>query len=263
MLAERQTVDDRDRGLRRKLHHDLVRPGPDDDRVDEPVEISGHVADTLAGPENDVVRQVDRVATELVHARLERHARPETRPLEQHRQRPSQERRAGMAAVTSEFGLEALRAVEDSLDLRGAQIRNADEVAPAKRRRRFDRCVHPHTVAARHLSRKRPRSGCCEATPPVFLPVKDSAGRTPVRRRISADLARPLPASHDQPRSAHPTTPEPRNRVLPGIGGSADQHSASGRREGVPGKGGAENLSEHTRCACASARRRQRPWDVS
>ena len=98
MLAERQAVDHRDRRLRGELDDDRVRPGPGDDRVDEPLEVAGDVVDALAGAHDRVLGQVDRVPAELVHARLERHARPEARLLEEHRERPPDERRVGVAA---------------------------------------------------------------------------------------------------------------------------------------------------------------------
>ena len=96
MLAERQAVDDRDRGLGGQLDHDLVRPGPGHDRVDEPLEVAGDVAYALAGAHDDVLGQVDRVAAELVHPGLERHPGPEAGLLEEHRERPAGERRPGV-----------------------------------------------------------------------------------------------------------------------------------------------------------------------
>ena len=48
---------------------DLVRSGPGDDRIHEPLEVAGHVADALAGTQDRVVGQVDGVAAELGHAR--------------------------------------------------------------------------------------------------------------------------------------------------------------------------------------------------
>ena len=107
MLAQRQAVDHRDRGLGRELDDDLVRARPGDDRVDEAVEVAGDVTDALPRAQDDVVGQVDRVAAELVHPGLERHPRPEARLLEQHRQRPARERRLGVPAVAPELGLEA------------------------------------------------------------------------------------------------------------------------------------------------------------
>ena len=84
-------------GLRRELDDDLVRTGPDHDRVDEPLEVAGDVADALAGAEDDVVGQVDRVPAELGHAGLERDARPQARLLEEHRERPAGQRRIARA----------------------------------------------------------------------------------------------------------------------------------------------------------------------
>ena len=93
MLAERQAVDDRDRGLLRELDDDSMWPGPGHDRIDEPLEVAGDVVDALAGAHDRVLGQVDRVPAELVHARLERHAGPEAGLLEEHRERPPDERR--------------------------------------------------------------------------------------------------------------------------------------------------------------------------
>ena len=110
VLAERQAVDHRDRRLGGELDDDLVGAGPGDDRVDEPLEVAGDVADALAGAHDDVLGQVDRVAAELVHPGLERHARPQARLLEEHRQRPPGERRGGRRAVSRRARSSALSA---------------------------------------------------------------------------------------------------------------------------------------------------------
>jgi hypothetical protein len=87
VLADRQAVDDRDRGPRRELHDDLVGAGPGHDPVHEPLEVAGDVAHGLAPAEHDALGEVDRMAAELGHPGLERDARAQARLLEQHRQR--------------------------------------------------------------------------------------------------------------------------------------------------------------------------------
>ena len=99
MLAQRQAVDHRHARLRRQLDHDLVRPGPGHDRVDEPLEVLRDVAHRLPGAHDDILGQVDRRPAELRHPRLERHARPQAGLLEQHRERPATERRIGVDPV--------------------------------------------------------------------------------------------------------------------------------------------------------------------
>ena len=99
MLAEGQPVDDRDVGLGRQLERDLVRSRPDDDAVDEPLEVPGDVPNALTRTEHDVVGEVDRVPAELDHPGLERHPRPQARLLEQHRQRPPRPAAAPHAAA--------------------------------------------------------------------------------------------------------------------------------------------------------------------
>ena len=69
VLAEGQAVDHRDRRLGGELDDDLVGPVRTTIAVDEPLEVPGHVADALAGAQDHVLGQVDRVAAELDHAR--------------------------------------------------------------------------------------------------------------------------------------------------------------------------------------------------
>ncbi len=93
VLAQGQPVDDRDVGLGREFEGDLVRPGAHHDRVDEAIEVAGHVPDALAGPQHHVVGQVDGVPAELDHAGLEGDPRSKARLLEEHRQRAPDQRR--------------------------------------------------------------------------------------------------------------------------------------------------------------------------
>ena len=138
VFAQGQAVDDRDRCLRRELDGDLVRAGPDDDPVDEPLEVACHVADALARPEHDVVGQVDRVAPELCHPGLERHPRPEARLLEQHGQRPPDQRRGHMPPRRQELCLQDPSRVEHEPDLSGRQVSDTQQVPPAQHPRRGD-----------------------------------------------------------------------------------------------------------------------------
>ena len=112
--------------------------GPDDDAVDEPLEVARHVADALARTEDDVVGQVDRVTPELRHPGLERHPRPEARLLEQHRQRPPDQRRRHMPPRRQELRLQDPRRVEHQPDLISRQIGDAQQVPPAQHARGGD-----------------------------------------------------------------------------------------------------------------------------
>ena len=68
--------------------------------------------DALAGTQDHVVGQVDRVAAELGRARLERHPGAQAGLLEEHRQRPPGEPGVVMAAIGPELRLELGREVE-------------------------------------------------------------------------------------------------------------------------------------------------------
>ena len=103
--------------------------------VDEPIEITGHVADALAGAQDRVVGQVDRVTAELDHPGLERDPRPQTRLLEQHRQRPPGQRQDVVSAVRAELRLEHRRRLEDAPDLRRRQVRDTQQIPPTQRLR--------------------------------------------------------------------------------------------------------------------------------
>ncbi len=131
MLPKRQPVDDRDRRLGRELDDDGVRPGPCHDRVDEPLEVPGHVAGTLARAHDDVLGQVDRVAAELVHSRFERDAGPQARALEEHRDRPPGQRRRGMPPRGAILGLQLRRPIEDPQNLGRREVRNGEKIATA------------------------------------------------------------------------------------------------------------------------------------
>ncbi len=129
VLAQGQPVDDRDRGLRGELHGDLVRPGPDDDRVHHPLEVAGHVMDALAGAQDGVVGQVDCVAAHLGHAGLEADLGAKARLLEEHGQGATGQRRGRMAVRLAELGLHRGGGPEDPADLGRGQVRDADQVA--------------------------------------------------------------------------------------------------------------------------------------
>ena len=164
MLAQRQAIDDRDRRAGGQLGDDLVRTGPDDDRVDEPLEISCDVPDALARAEDDVVRQVDRVPPQLRHPSLECHAGPQAGPLKKHRQRPPDERRIDVPMVRDELGLQLRRAVEDRDDLGGAEISRAKKIpAPQGCRLRCD--AHHATLAAPMTAARRGATAWCTAEP--------------------------------------------------------------------------------------------------
>ena len=135
MLVVRQRIDDRDRGLGGKLLHDRVRERPDDDPVDPAVEVARDVRDALADAEADVARRkVDRVAAELAHAGLERHPRPQARLLEQHRQRLARQRRPLVPPQPPVLVLQRRGPLEDELDLVARQVRDRQEIPPAKPR---------------------------------------------------------------------------------------------------------------------------------
>ena len=158
VLADREPVDDRDGRLRRELDDHLVRPRPGHDPVDEALEVVGDVVHALPAAEHDALGQVDRVAAELGHARLERHARAQARPLEQHREGAPLERRVGVAPLPRELVLELGRAREQHADLVGGQIRRRDEVPPLEARARHRPSVRSGRAvaggAARALGRQ-------------------------------------------------------------------------------------------------------------
>ena len=133
MLAQRQAVDDRDAGLAGQLSRDFVRAGPDDDAVDEPLEVPSHVPHALAGAEHDVMGQIDRMPAELDHAGLEGHPRPQARLLEQHRQRPTDQRRRRVAPPRPVLGLERGRRVEDPPDLIRREVSHTQQIPPDQR----------------------------------------------------------------------------------------------------------------------------------
>ena len=147
MLAERQAVDDRDRGLGGELDDDGMRSGPGHDGIDEPLEVEGDVPNALAGAHDDVLGEIDRMSAELVHAGLERHAGAEAGALEEHRERPPGEWRRRVSAERAVLRLERLRAIKDPNDLVSRQIRNGQQVAAAQRSPLVNG-VHPPTLTA-------------------------------------------------------------------------------------------------------------------
>jgi hypothetical protein len=186
MLAKGQAVDHRDRRLGRELDDDLMRTGPGDDRVDEPLEVVGNVADALAGAHDDVLGQVDRVPAELVHPGLERDTRPEARLLEEHRQRPADERRGGGRAELAAgvlLGLEPVRPVEDPLDLVGGQVRDGQQVAAVQGRDGAGDGVH-HAM----LVRSKAAAARTRGTWPVRAARPDAANAACRRRRARLAL---------------------------------------------------------------------------
>jgi hypothetical protein len=133
MLAQRQAVDHGNPRLGRKLDDDLVRPGPRHDRVDEPLEVLRHVPHGFTGAQHDILGQVDGMAAELRHARLERDPGPERRPLEQHREGASAERHVGVPAVGPELGLQGGRPGEQEPYFIGGQVGRRNQIPTAKR----------------------------------------------------------------------------------------------------------------------------------
>lgn len=78
-------VDDRDRARLGKLHDRAVLDDARHDHIDQPREHSARVADGLVAAELDHARtEVLRMAAELAHGRLERHACAGARLLEDH-----------------------------------------------------------------------------------------------------------------------------------------------------------------------------------
>ena len=149
VLAQRQAVDHRDRRLGCQLDDDLVRPGPGDDRVDEPLEVPGDVPHALAGAHDDVFGEVHRLPAKLVHAGLERHACPEAGLLEQHREGPPRERRPGRRCVSPAGpirGLQVRCPVEQPSDLIRREIGNGEQVPPSKARGSIGDGRHAPTV---------------------------------------------------------------------------------------------------------------------
>ena len=143
VLALGQPVDDRDAGLGGELDGHVVRPRPEDDGIDEPLQVAGHVVDALAGAQDGIVGQVDGVPAELGHPRLEAHPGPEAGLLEEHRQRPPGKARDGMAAGGPELSLDLRGCLVDAKDLRGRQVRHAEQVAAAQGRRRGSHAATP------------------------------------------------------------------------------------------------------------------------
>src|SRR3954454_23070822 len=87
MRAPRQSVDDGNGGVRGKLEQRLVVQNADHDGVDIARQHPRRVGDGLAAAELHLgAGQHDRLAAELAHADVERHAGARRRPFEDHRQ---------------------------------------------------------------------------------------------------------------------------------------------------------------------------------
>ena len=155
VLADRQAVDDRDRGLRGELQHDLVRSRAGHDPVHEALEVVGDVGDALAAAEHDPLGEVDRVPAELGHPGLERDPRAQARALEEHGERPPLEWRPGVPPLPDEFVLELRGPREHDADLVGAEISGGDEVPPAQARAGHSPSVR--SARRRHASTQRRR----------------------------------------------------------------------------------------------------------
>jgi hypothetical protein len=145
------------------------------------------------------VRQVDRVPAELAHPRLERDARSEAGPLEEHRQRPSRERWRVVPASLAEFSLEPRRSVEDAPDLGGRQVGDAEQVAPDKGEGRFLGNAHATMLTAAAGPDSRPTLTLVQSafhgvheTSPCPLPAARSAS---IRSTTRTKLAPRAPGS--------------------------------------------------------------------
>ena len=135
MLPEGQPVDHRDVSLVRELLRDLVRSGPDDDGVDHSLEVAGDVANALPGAEDHVMGQVDRVAAQLGHAGLEAHPGAQARLLEEHRQRPTRERRPRVSPARPKLRLQPSRGLKDPPDFCRRKVSDAQQIPSDERRR--------------------------------------------------------------------------------------------------------------------------------
>src|SRR3972149_6603515 len=110
-------------GRRGELLDDRVAERARNDAVDPAAEVGRHVADRFALAEPDIGRgQVDGGPAELGHPRLERDPGAQRRLLEDHRQRPTDERRRRMAAVRGELGLQLARPLEERERLVRAEV---------------------------------------------------------------------------------------------------------------------------------------------
>ena len=130
---------------------DFVRSRPDHDTVDELLQVAGDVADALPRTEHDVMGEIDGVTTELRHPGLERHPRPQTRLLEQHRQRPPHQRRPSMPSPRPELSLQRGRGPEHDPDFISREIGNAQQVTPTEGRshRNLEALVMPRVALGR------------------------------------------------------------------------------------------------------------------
>jgi len=166
VLVEGEGVDHGDIGGRGQLHGDLVVPGPDDDPVNERLEVARDVGDRFADAPADIARgQLDGTAAELEHAGLERHPRPEAGPLEEHRQRPPDERRPLVAPRDGELGLEGGGRREHAPDLGGSEVTRAQQIPPAQAPRWGDARVR--IGGRRHRATLRPELEATALARPV------------------------------------------------------------------------------------------------
>src|SRR5690606_11806269 len=121
VVLVREPVDDRHPGVLREALDDGLLEGPDHDDVDHAGDDPGDVLDRLAAAHLRVARhERDDRAAELVHARLERHARARGVLLEDHGERAVPQRLVGHVAL--EHVLDPARALEEVLVLLEREI---------------------------------------------------------------------------------------------------------------------------------------------
>src|ERR1019366_5263659 len=122
-----EAVDDRHPRMRCEGLDLGLLEGPDHDDVDHPADDARRVFDRLGAAELAVAgRQVHDRAAHLVHARLEAHAGARRGLLEDHRQRPVDERR--VLLVVLEVLLDRRRALEQIRVFLGAEVPELEEV---------------------------------------------------------------------------------------------------------------------------------------
>ena len=175
VVAGREHVHDRHLRVRGELAQALLAAGAQADRRGVAGEHERRVADRLPARELELVRaQHHRVAAELVDAGLHRRARARRGVLEQQRDRAALEHARGGG-----LGLQLERAVEQGVQLVGAELLAGEEVARQVR-----------TVPSTHALTPAPR---CSRWPP----------RSP--RAAAATTSEAAPTSHAAP-AAHGDT---------------------------------------------------------
>src|SRR5262249_6442176 len=123
-----EAVDDRDARAGREVDDALMEECARHHEVDPALEVARDVASRLALAEPDVARrEMERRATELHHADLERDPGAETRLLEDHRERPAEEER--MRLPGAQIRLQASGESKNVLDLGRVQVGDAEKVA--------------------------------------------------------------------------------------------------------------------------------------